>query len=361
MRSSLLWKLLAISILVIGVAILSVWLAVDYLAADYFMVLMKKYEITPTEVHRMFLEAVHRYLVWASLAALVVAFILSFFLTRRVLTPLFQMADTAKQIGAGNYTVRVPIPAEKTMGQFAQGFNHMADSLQKLEQQRKTMMVDVAHELRTPLTNMRGYLEALSDNVIPPSQEMFELLQEETMRLVTLTEDLLQLARAEAARITLKRQPVTLHEQLGQSLDLFRPQFRAKDITLNTPPETAVRPIMADPDKLTQILHNLLQNALQYTPRRGSVEVRIETEPAEPNLLKVSLHNTGEGIAETDLPFIFERFYRAEKSRSREHGGEGIGLAIVKELVEAHGGQVGAESRSGETCVWFSLPVSSSA
>lgn len=360
MRNSLLWKLLGIYILVIGMAILTVWLAIDYLAADYFMVLMKKYEIDPTDVHQMFLEAVHRYLIWASVSASVVAIILSFFLTRRVLTPLFQMADTAKQIGAGNYTVRVPIPAEKTMGQFAQGFNHMADSLQKLEQQRKTIMIDVAHELRTPLTNMRGYLEALSDKVIPPSQEMFELLQEETMRLVTLTEDLLQLARAEAARITLKRQQVNLSEQLGQSLDLFRSQFTAKDIQLKTPeetPDTGVRSIMADPDKLTQILHNLLQNALQYTPQGGSVEVRIDTEPTTPNQLKVRFHNTGEGIAEADLPYIFERFYRAEKSRSREHGGEGIGLAIVKELVEAHGGQVGAESSPTETCVWFTLPV----
>lgn len=360
MQNSLLWKLLGIYILVIGMAILTVWLAIDYLAADYFMTLMKKYEIDPTDVHQMFLEAVHRYLIWASLAALVVAFILSFFLTRRVLTPLFQMANTAKQIGAGNYTVRVPIPAEKTMGQFAQGFNHMAESLQKLERQRKTMMIDVAHELRTPLTNMRGYLEALSDKVIPPSQEMFELLQEETMRLVTLTEDLLQLARAEAARITLKRHQVNLHEQLGQSLDLFRSQFNAKDIQLKIPEETQdtrVRSIMADPDKLTQILHNLLQNALQYTPQGGSVGVRIDAESDEPKLLKVSFHNTGEGIAEQDLPYIFERFYRAEKSRSREHGGEGIGLAIVKELVEAHGGQVGAESDPTETCVWFTIPV----
>ena len=131
MGNSLVWKLLGIYILVIGMAILTVWLAIDYLAADYFMTLMKKYDIDPTDVHQMFLEAVHRYLMWASLAALVVAFILSFVLTRRVLTPLFHMADTAKQIGAGNYTVRVPIPAEKTMGQFAQGFNHMAESLQK--------------------------------------------------------------------------------------------------------------------------------------------------------------------------------------------------------------------------------------
>lgn len=357
MRNSLLWKLLGIYILVIGMAILTVWLAIDYLAADYFMVLMKKYEIDPTDVHQMFLEAVHRYLIWASVSASVVAIILSFFLTRRVLTPLFQMADTAKQIGAGNYTVRVPIPAEKTMGQFAQGFNHMADSLQKLEQQRKTIMIDVAHELRTPLTNMRGYLEALSDKVIPPSQEMFELLQEETMRLVTLTEDLLQLARAEAARVTLKRHKLDLQELLRQSLDLFRSQFASKNIRVDTPAlaeTSSVVSLSADPDKLTQVFRNLLQNAFQYTPQDGVVTMTVTPEQDQ---VKVSFVNTGQGIAADDLPYIFERFYRAEKSRSREHGGEGIGLAIVKELVEAHGGQVGAESSPTETCVWFTLPV----
>ena len=359
---SLLWKLLSIYGLVIGTAILTVWLAIDYLAADYFMVLMKKYEIDPTDVHQMFLDAVHRYLIWASLSASVVASILSFFLTRRVLTPLFQMAETAKQIATGNYTVRVPIPAENTMGQFAGVFNHMAESLQKLEQQRKTMMIDVAHELRTPLTNMRGYLEALSDKVIPPSQDTFELLQEETMRLVTLTEDILLLARAEAARVTLKRHELDLQELLGQSLDLFRSQFAAKNIQLEVAERvetsalvktSASVTLLADPDKLIQVFRNLLQNALQYTPQGGRVTIALTPEPDQ---IKVSFTNTGEGIAADDLPYIFERFYRAEKSRSREHGGEGIGLAIVKELIEAHGGTVGAESDAQYTCVWFCVP-----
>jgi signal transduction histidine kinase len=267
------------------------------------------------------------------------------------------MAETAKQIAAGNYTVRVPIPAENTMGQFAQVFNQKAESLQKLEQQRKTIMIDVAHELRTPLTNMRGYLEALSDKVIPPSQEMFELLQEETMRLVTLTEDLLQLARAEAARITLKRQEVSLQDLLGQSLELFHSQFLAKDITVEqTPPNEHMetRNVMADPDKLTQVLYNLLQNAWQYTPHGGTVTVGLEPRQTH---VKISITNTGDGIAQDDLPYIFERFYRAEKSRSREHGGEGIGLAIVKELVEAHGGTVGAHSSQEQTRVWFTVPT----
>ena len=302
---SLLWKLLSIYGLVIGAAILTVWLAIDYLAADYFMVLMKKYEIDPTDVHQMFLDAVHRYLIWASLSASVVASILSFFLTRRVLTPLFQMAETAKQIATGNYTVRVPIPAENTMGQFAGVFNHMAESLQKLEQQRKTMMIDVAHELRTPLTNMRGYLEALSDKVIPPSQDTFELLQEETMRLVTLTEDILLLARAEAARVTLKRHELDLQELLGQSLDLFRSQFAAKHIQLETPAlvkTLASVLISADPDKLIQVFRNLLQNALQYTPQGGLVTIALTSEP---NQMKVSFTNTGEGIAADHLPYIF--------------------------------------------------------
>ena len=158
-------------------------------------------------------------------------------------------------------------------------------------------------------------------------------------------------------RITLKRQNVSLEDLLGQSLELFHSQFLAKDITVKqTPPNGHMETgnIMADPDKLTQVLHNLLQNAWQYTPPGGTVTVGLEPQQTH---VKISITNTGEGIAQDDLPYIFERFYRAEKSRSREHGGEGIGLAIVKELVEAHGGMVGAHSSQEQTCVWFTVPT----
>jgi len=230
----------------------------------------------------------------------------------------------------------------------------MADSLQRVEQLRRSMVIDVAHELRTPLTNMRGYLEALSDGVLLPSKKTFESLHEETLRLVKLVEDLLQLAKADAARVTLRQQEILLQELIAKNLNLLRSQFVAKGITVETQFAGGTDRVVADPDKLSQAVRNLLQNAWEYTPHGG--KVRISAERSLQNI-KLAFANTGEGIAAEDLPFIFERFYRGEKSRSREHGGAGIGLAIVKELIEAHGGQVGSESSSAETRVWFTLPV----
>jgi two-component system sensor histidine kinase BaeS len=354
MRQHLLWKLVGIQVVVIGLVITLVWLAIDYRAAAYFIALMERYHITPTLVHQMFLQAVHWYLVWASLVALVCALLLSTLLIRTVLRPLFQMITVAGNIAAGDYTARVDITSTDEVSQLARAFNQMAESLQRLEQQRKAMVTDIAHELRTPLTNIRGYLEALSDGVIPPAQDTFALLQEETFRLVTLADDLLQLARADAAQTTLRRQPVHLWEVITQVLALFRVQFAEKAITIETQGTEGTDVVQADPDKLTQVVHNLLQNAWQYTPTGGRVRVTMERGTAH---VRVTVANTGEGIAPVDLPFIFDRFYRGEKSRSRAHGGEGIGLAIVKALIDAHGGKVGAESVPGETQVWFTLPV----
>jgi signal transduction histidine kinase len=354
MKSRLLWKLLGINVLVIGVVILIVWLAIDYLASNYFMTLMKDYNISPTDIHRMFLDATHRSLIWATLGTLVLAVILSFLLTKKVLAPLSQMTAITRKIAAGDYTAQARISSADEVGQLATAFNQMAASLHRVEQLRKTMVIDAAHELRTPLTNMRGYIEALRDGVMAPSKETLESLHEETLRLAKLVEDLLQLARADASREAIRRQRIDLHGLVHQVLDLFQPEFAAKGIVVEVKLADVKGQLTADPEKLSQVIRNLLQNACQYTPHGGHVRVFAERLPGK---VKVFFANTGDGIAEQDLPFIFERFYRGEKSRSREHGGAGIGLAIVKELIEAHRGEVGAESTAAETRVWFTLPV----
>jgi two-component system, OmpR family, sensor histidine kinase BaeS len=352
-RKSLLWKLLGINILVIVFVILIVWLAVDYLAAGYFVTLMEKYHISPTSSHQMFVSSVHRYLIWASLAAILLAVALSFLLVKRVLGPLTRMTSIAREIASGDFTGRAPITMRDEVGELAVAFNRMAESLQYLEQLRKTMMIDVAHELRTPLTNMQGYLEALIDGVVTPSRETFELLQEETMRLVHLVEDILLLAKADAARTDLHKIEIRITDLIAQALDSFRPQFNTKNITVGSQFLEENDRLRADPDKLSQVLSNLLQNAWQYTPPEGIFRIFMESLSGE---LRVVFANTGGELDEKDLPFLFERFYRGEKSRSREHGGAGIGLAIVKELIEAHGGHVGAEMSRDEVRIWFTLP-----
>jgi signal transduction histidine kinase len=354
MRSRLLWKVLAIIILVIGVALIGVWIAIDYLAADYYKFLMDKYGIKSPEVLSAFMDAAHRYLAWANVAAMAIGASLGFLLLRRVLSPLSRMTEVTEKIAEGDYTARVNISSQDELSRLGMSFNRMADSLQRTEQLRKMMVADIAHELRSPLTNMRGYLEALSDGVLPPTTKTFDLLSEETLRLIRLSEDLLLLAKADAAKASLNQQDISLHEVIGRTVDLLHSQFLTKEITVETQFSPEADQVFADGDKLIQVVRNLLQNAWQYTPRGGKVAVQTEREDRR---IKVTFTNTRDSIAAEHLPFIFERFYRGEQSRSREHGGAGIGLAIVKELVEAHGGQVAAESSPGQIRIWFTLPV----
>ncbi len=353
-KDRLLWKLLLTNVVpVIVVIVLAVWLAIDHLAAGYFMALMKKYEISPTEIHQMFLSSIHTSLVWTGLAALVVAFVLSYLLTRRVLKPLLQMTDITYDIAAGNYQARVSVVSGDEVGQLGVSFNQMADSLERIEQLRKNMVADVAHELRTPLTNLRGYLEAVSDQVIPPSPETLNLLEKETMRLVKLVDNMQQLVRAEASKHHLQRETLHISQQIEGLLPLYQPVFQEKQIRIscNFPPDADV--VQADRDKFLQAVRNLLDNCAKYTTKGGDISIFCRRKGKE---IEVRFLNSGPVIAEKDLPFIFERFFRTDRSRSRDVGGAGIGLAITKELIESHGGRVGAESTDGRTCVWFTLP-----
>ena len=276
-----------------------------------------------------------------------------YLVTRWVLRPLFQITAITRKVADGNYSERVNVVSRYEVGRLADAFNHMADNLEKIERLRKNMVADIAHELRTPLTNLRGYLEGLSDAVIPPSRETFRMLEQEVLRLVHLVEDLQQLARADAARAFLDRQELSLHELLGQILELYRPNFQEKEIRVQWRLEPGSELVTADRDKLLQAIRNLADNAWKYTPRGGMVTISARRST---HGVRTVFANSGAMSGEKDIPFLFERFYRADRSRSRDAGGAGIGLAIVKELIEAHGGTVGAESDEQGTRVWFTLP-----
>lgn len=354
MKKHLIFKLLAINLAVICFVVIIVWISIDTLAAGYFVTLMEKYNISPEPAHDMFVSAVHRYLIWASLAAAIVTVVLSFVMMHRVLKPLTRMTEKTREIAAGNFTVRVSAQTADEIGQLARAFNRMAEDLEKIENLRRNLMIDVAHELRTPLTNIRGYLEALNDNVLPPSMETFSLLQDETLRLAQLVEDVLQLARADASHGNIELKPMDIREMIQTSIDTFRHAISQKSISMNL--NAAPGPIIvpADRKKIERVLRNLTDNAVRYSPTRNDVEIQIESNP---HWIRVSYTNRCIDLAPSDLPFIFERFYRSEKSRSRQHGGAGIGLAIVKELVKAHGGRVGADSIGDKIQIWFELPL----
>ncbi|MDH5190332.1 MAG: ATP-binding protein [Gammaproteobacteria bacterium] len=354
MKNRLIWKLLAVNIPIVVIVITLIWLSVDYLAADYFMVLMDKYHISPTETHAMFLSAVHRYLIKASLIAIVIAVIVGFLMNKKILDPLSQMIKVTEKIANGDYSTRVKIKSSDEISQLGEAFNRMADSLQKIEALRKNMVIDVAHELRTPLTNVRGYLEALSDGVVKPEKETYDLLLQEAGRLTELVEDLNKLTKADMAELNVKKEPLILPEIIEKTVSFYKPLISDKkiDISLHFSPKADT--IVADKNQLHQVLNNLMQNACRYTPDGGKIEIKTTSEI---HGIQVTVTNTGTPIPQEALPLIFERFYRVDKSRSRDSGGAGIGLAIVKKLISAHGGEVGAESGDNKNHVWFRLPV----
>lgn len=355
MRNRLIWKILGMNILVVVSVVIIVWYAVDFLAADYFFVLMDKYHIDPKESHAMFVASIHTYLIWGSVSAILLAALLSYVITRRILGPMTQMNRITKRIAAGDYSATVPVISKDEVGELARAFNRMTESLNHMEQLRKTMIVDVTHEFRTPLTNIQGYLEGLMDDVVPPTKQTIALLQEETRRLILLVNDILALARAEGAKINLDILEIHLADAIEHVLKLFRLRFDKRDIEVTVDGVNAQCRVYADPHKLAQLLHNLLQNAYQYTNAQGRLTISAQQE-ADQNQVRITFANSGCDLAAKDLDLIFERFYRGEKSRSREHGGAGIGLAVVKELVQAHGGQVGAAAVDGDFRLWFTLP-----
>jgi signal transduction histidine kinase len=356
-RRYLIVKLLAVNLIVAGFAVGVVWLSIDTLAAGYFVTLMEKYHISPEPAHAMFVESVHRYLAGSLAGAIGLAVLLSFLMNRRILGPLTRMNVVTEEIASGDFSTRVPVDTRDEVGQLARAFNRMAENLEKIERLRRSLMIDVAHELRTPLTNIRGYLEALNDGVLPPAPETLSLLQEETLRLADLVEDVLALARADAAGGRLKLAPVDLKTMIADVLAPFQPAIDKQRLALSIDAPASCPPIQADPDRLARVLRNLTDNAVRYAPPDSRVAVSII---ADADGVTVEYANAAGDIRQDDLPFLFERFYRGEKSRSRHHGGAGIGLSIVKELVAVHGGEVYASLADGRIHIGFRLPSAGS-
>ncbi len=344
---------MGIHLLVITAVIGLIWVAVERIAGDYFMKLMKEYHIDPAMPHQMFLHATTATLVWASIGAVGLALVASFMLTQRILRPIHRMGAIAGRIAAGDYSQRVDAIPGDEVGELVAAFNRMVSSLQRVEKLRKDLVADVAHELRTPLTNMRGYLEALRDGVLPASPQQIASLHEEVLRLVRLVEGLHQMAIADAGSQRPRLDTLDLAVLARETLVPFKSRFSQKGIRLSTSAPTSGTAVRIDHDQFVCVLNNLFENACHYTPPGGEVRVQVSDEgPAV--VLRIS--NTGEGISAGDLPFVFERFFRGEKSRSRGHGGAGIGLSLVKQIVEAHGGAVSAESKSGLTTFRVTLP-----
>ncbi|MHB0878493.1 MAG: sensor histidine kinase [Anaerolineae bacterium] len=309
----------------------------------------------PNEADTAFVSAVNRSVLLGALAASIAAVVVTLALSGRIVQPVVRLTAAAKSMALGDLAVRVPVTAEDEIGQLGHAFNAMASSLARQEELRRNMVSDVAHELRTPLTNLRGYLEAARDGLLPADNALVDNLYEETMLLQRLVADLQELAQADAGQLDLQRQEVSLSNVVEQAVGMLRPQADAKGLTLTTALPPGLPAVLADPERVGQIVRNLLNNAVAHTPSGGEVSV---VAAAAGDMVEVSVSDTGEGIGPEDLPRVFDRFYRADKSRTRNTGGAGLGLAIVKQLVASHGGAVSVSSELGQgTTFTFSLPI----
>jgi signal transduction histidine kinase len=313
----------------------------------------------PDPVREGFISGVNYSLLLAVGVAGLAALLLTAALSRRIIRPVEQLTAAAEIMARGDLSHRVPVGANDEIGGLGRAFNSMAGALQRAETLRRTMVGDVAHELRTPLTNIRGYLEAIRDGVARPDAKTIDSLHEEALLLNRLIDDLQDLALADAGQLRLQRQPTNLAPLLEQAIGVFRPRLEARGIACRTAIPLNLPLVCIDGERIGQVVRNLLNNALTHTPASGTVSITlVQTELGNGTAaLAVTVADSGEGIAAADLPLIFERFYRADPSRNRATGGSGLGLTIVRQLVEAHGGTITAESAPGQGARFtFTLP-----
>jgi signal transduction histidine kinase len=344
-------RIVLAALVVAGLAIAILAIGVMVVGGQSFADLMTDHGESAESSRAMFQDSVGWVIVATSVFAVVVAVVVASVLGSRLARPLREIGGAARRIAEGDYEARIPRQGPEEIVSLSDSFNQMATALEEQERMRREFIANAAHELRTPLTNLQGYLEALRDGVIEPDRATFESLLDEAERLVRLSRSLDTLAAGDAGDQA-ALVDLDLAATIRSAVELARPAARSAglELTVDLPETLAAR---GDADQLAQVVGNLLQNAVRYTPHGGEISIRAERRPAD---VLVSVSNSGDGIPAADLPHVFERFYRVDKSRDRAHGGAGIGLAIVRQLVEAAGGAVGAESREGTTRFWFSLP-----
>lgn len=314
-----------------------------------------------TNLIKGFETAWNRSTFWAVIAGGTAAGGLSYWVSKRIVQPLTQIEQITQRFAAGHLDERLPPSEIPEINQLTTSFNRMAVSLEDVEHRRRELVSDLTHELRTPLTVLRGYLEELADARIEPTPGVYQQLAKETRRLERLINDLQELSKAEAGYLPIHLQAVNLRPLLESLVQKFSDQLLEDGPVLRLECPDQLPSVLADPDRVEQVLVNLIGNALTYT-KAGSITVQAWTdaEGATSRLprLWIAVTDTGIGIAAQDLPHVFERFWRAEKSRNQHTGGTGIGLAISQRLVELQGGQLEVQSQLGVGSTFrFYLPL----
>ena len=345
-------RIALLALVVALLAVVSIAAGVLVVGGHVFQSVMLAQGQSESDIQGMWEQAVVQVFLLTAGLSTVLSVGLGVYLAWRISRPLKRLGGAARLVATGDYAARVEREGPRELVSVADSFNQMAEALQAQDRQRAELVANFAHELRTPLTNLRGYLEAMRDGVMLPSPDIFESLREEVDRLERLSRSLDALGGDTGERP--EPEELDLVMLVQAAAELARPGFERARLHLRLALPYQPLRVRALPDHLSQVLANLLQNALRYTPPGGVVSVAAA---AEADSVLVSVTNVGVEIPAGDLPYVFERFYRVDKSRDRARGGAGIGLAIVKLLVEQAGGRVGAESGRGATSFWFRIPV----
>ena len=292
-----------------------------------------------------FIERINMTLLYGALISAVIALLLGVFLSRTLTRPIRELTRATHAVSEGDLSQQVPVRSKDELGELAQAFNKMSSELSRSINARRQMTADIAHELRTPLSLILGHAEAVHDGVLVPSIENFEIIREEATRLEHLVNDLRILSLADAGELSMEKEVVEPGQLLNEVSALYQYQTQRKNISLETDVAPDLPNIEVDPGRMTQVLTNILDNALRYTPEGGRIVLGAKEAD---DMVELSVQDSGPGLNIEDIDRIFERLYRADVSRQREDGGSGLGLAIAKSIVQAHGGQLSAESERGK-------------
>jgi two-component system sensor histidine kinase BaeS len=302
-----------------------------------------------------FLADTTRAILYSALGATAIALLLGVLLARTLTRPIRELTLATRVLGKGELGQQVSVRTRDELGELAASFNQMSADLARSSKLRRQMTADIAHDLRTPLSLILGYTESLSDGKLPATQETFDIMYDEAQHLSRLIDDLRTLSLADAGELSLARRPVDPRVLLERALSAHLPEAQQHGISMQVETSSDLPQVEVDPGRMAQVLENLVNNALRYTPKGGRIVLSAEANTSTINLY---VQDNGVGIAPEDLPFVFDRFYRAEKSRQRQGTESGLGLAIAKSIVEAHGGSVSVQSTLGEgTTFTITLPA----
>ena len=281
----------------------------------------------------------------------IIAFIVSFILTRQIVKPVKRIRDAAKSIAAGNFNERIPVTSADEIGQLSQTFNSMTQSLSELENMRSSFISDVSHELRTPMTIISGFVEGILDGTVPEEnrEKYLSTVLEEIKRLSRLVSELLEASRLEQGKTELKKEGVDINRILLETVFANEKRLNEKKINLDLKLDESTPLAFADKDSIKRVLINLIDNAIKFTPSEGKILLATLHKDKK---VYVSIKNSGEGISKDDLRHIWERFYKTDKSRSNDKKGVGLGLHIVKTIINRRGGEIFAESEEGKSATF---------